>query len=113
MKAWHFVRQSDTGPVLRDGRPVVVGEWLEHTGPLELCKTGLHASEDILDAIGYAPGPVVCRVECEGATLRDADKLVCTRRRVEWMIDAESVLRLWACDCAERALTRERGAERG
>ncbi len=28
------------------------------------------------------------------------------------MIDAETILREWACDCAERALTREREAGR-
>ncbi len=112
MMAWHWVMKSDTGPVLRDGRPVVVGEWVEHDGKLELCISGLHASEDILDALRYAPGAVVCRVECDGEIVRDTDKLACTRRRVEWMIDAESVLRLFACDCAERALTREREAGR-
>ncbi len=110
--AWHWVMKSDTGPVLRDGRPVIVGAWIEHTGKLELCKTGLHASEDILDSLQYAPGAVMCRVECEGDIVRDTDKLVCTRRRVEWLVDGTSLLRLWACDCAERALTREREAGR-
>src|SRR5690606_38045619 len=38
--AYHFV--NDT---LRDGRPVPSdGEWLEHDGPIAICKSGLHAS---------------------------------------------------------------------
>ena len=36
--AWHFVRTTESGPVLRDGRPVVVGEWSDHDGPLVLCE---------------------------------------------------------------------------
>jgi hypothetical protein len=59
MKAWHFV--SDT---LRDGRPVPAdGEVLVHEGPLKLCASGLHASKNILDALHYAPGSTICRVE--------------------------------------------------
>ena len=36
---WHFV-----GDTLRDGRPVPPdGEWLEHTGPIDWCRSGLYA----------------------------------------------------------------------
>ena len=94
--AWHFV--SDT---LRDGRPVPEdGEWLEHDGALVLCKSGLHASEDTLDALQYAPGNTLCRVECAGEMLTSRDKLVCTRRKILWRIDAEPVLRQFARWCA-------------
>ena len=79
--AWHFV-----GARLRDGRAVPPdGEWLEHEGPLVMCKRGLHASEHPSDALKYAPGPTLCRVECEGVELGtgdNADKLVCRRRRI-------------------------------
>jgi hypothetical protein len=95
--AWHFVRGDRT---LRDGRPLVVGEWLEHTGPLVLRKSGLHACVRAMDALMYAPGPVACRVECDGETLRDADKLVCRRRRAIWAVDATDTLRVFARRCA-------------
>jgi hypothetical protein len=52
--AWHFV--ADT---LRDGRPVPKdGVWLEHTGYVRMCETGLHASLQPFDALQFAPGPV-------------------------------------------------------
>ena len=60
--AWHFV-----GATLRDGRPIPPdGEWLVHDGPLVLCHSGLHCSIDPFDALSYAPGPVLCRVEYGG-----------------------------------------------
>lgn len=38
--AWHFV-----GKRLRDDRPIpAIGETLQHTGPLQMCFSGLHAS---------------------------------------------------------------------
>lgn len=53
MKAYHF----NNGHNLRDGRPLPeLGEWLEHTGSLEPCESGLHASEHPLDALNYASG---------------------------------------------------------
>ena len=59
MKAWHFV-----GEMLRDGRPVPPdGEWLVHDGKLVMCESGYHASEQLLDALYYAPGSIICRVE--------------------------------------------------
>lgn len=54
---YHFV-----GATLRDGRPVPQdGEWLEHAGPLVLCRSGLHASLHPFDALQYAKGATCCR----------------------------------------------------
>lgn len=78
-RAWHF-----TSSTLRDGRPVPpAGEWLEHTGPLALCESGLHASERLLDALQYAPGLTLHRVTLDGETLRDNDKFCARRRRID------------------------------
>lgn len=96
IRAYHFV-----GSTLRDGRPVPPdGAWLEHSGPLELCESGLHASEHPFDALRYAPGSTLCRVECDGEILRGGDKLVCSRRRIVARIDATSLLRSYARWCA-------------
>src|SRR5688572_4414174 len=96
VSGWHFV-----GATLRDGRPVPAdGEWLEHSGPLVMCESGLHFSERLIDALYYAPGNTLCRVTCSGQILRDTDKLVCSRRRIDWRIDAEPVLRAFARRCA-------------
>ena len=97
--AWHWHNGK-----LRDGRPVIVGETITHDGLLVLCESGLHASERAADALRYAPGSWISRVECSGETLRQDDKFVCRRRKVLWTYDAERVLWEWLCRCAERAL---------
>jgi hypothetical protein len=98
--AWHFVRDGK----LRDGRPLVVGEWLIHDEatdePLALCVRGLHASIDPLDALSFAPGSQVCLVEVGGRVIYDTDKLVCTARRPLWTADATEVLVDFARECA-------------
>ena len=78
--AWHF-----TGDALRDGRAIpAVGETLRHDGVLVLCKSGLHASERMIDALQYAPGPRLHRVRCEGDIVSEQYKLVCRERTILW-----------------------------
>ncbi len=90
--AWHFV-----GDALRDGRPIPAdGEWLVHTGPVEICATGLHASRRPAHALQYAPGPVLCRVECDDVVDEGDDKLVCRRRRIVQRADITETLRYYA-----------------
>ena len=96
MKAWHFVNNT-----LRDGRPIPPdGVKLIHDGDLVMCESGLHASKNILDALKYAPGNVVCRVEVGGKIIKGDDKLVCSERTILWRVDAEDVLRKFARLCA-------------
>lgn len=62
IKAWHFV-----GDTLRDGRPIPRnGSWLRHDGRIAICESGLHASRRPWHALQYAPGAVLCYVECRG-----------------------------------------------
>lgn len=89
---WHFVDET-----LRDGRPVPAdGVALRHDGAVAICASGLHASERILDALKYASGNIVCRVECDDVESRQEDKLVCRSRTVLWRVDGESLLRDFA-----------------
>jgi len=97
--AWHFL--SDAG-LMRDGRKPRKVE--THKGPLILCDSGLHASRDILDALRYAPGVVLCRVRCSGEIEQDNDKLACTRREILWRMDVRNTLREFARLCALRAV---------
>jgi hypothetical protein len=98
MKAWHFINNKRK---LRDGRPMPkVGEKLVHDGELEMYYSGLHASKKLMDALWYAPGSIICRVECSGKILHDKDKLVCTERTILWTYDATEVLRDFARRCA-------------
>ena len=96
IRAYHFV-----GDTLRDGRPIPAdGEWLVHGGEVVMCESGLHASRDPFDALQYAPGPVLCLVECEGIVSEDKDKLVCRRRKIIARFDATDTLRAFARWCA-------------
>jgi hypothetical protein len=96
IRAYHFV-----GDKLRDGRPVPPdGEWLTHDGEAVMCKSGLHASRDPFDALQYAPGPVLCLVDCDDVVDEGKDKLVCRRRRIVARFDATDLLRAFARQCA-------------
>jgi hypothetical protein len=101
MKAWHFL--ADNGKT-RDGIQVEVGQTLRVDPPLEMCRHGLHASLRALDALDYAPGAIVCRVELSGEIQQEPNKLVASERTVLWMEDATRVLHKFACVCAEQAL---------
>jgi hypothetical protein len=97
---WHF----STGTLgYGDGRKIVIGE--THTvdtttHSLTLCKWGLHASEWIIDALKYAPGPMVYRVRLHGEILRGDDKACATHRTYIAGIDATGILRDFARKCA-------------
>ena len=100
IRAYHFV-----GDTLRDGRPVPPdGEWLIHDGPAVMCKSGLHASRHPFDALLYAPGNVLCLVDCDDVVDEHSDKLLCRRRRIVARFDASRLLREFAADCAESVL---------
>ena len=106
IKAWWFAARDPDGKVRLphgDGREVVVGETLSVEGKIVACKKGLHASVRPLDALQYAPGGVVCRVEVWGDVRKESDKIAGRNRKVLWMADADSALRLFACDCAKEA----------
>jgi hypothetical protein len=92
MLAWHFVDKT-----LRDGSPVPAdGEWLVHTGPVSMCKSGLHYSLDPFDALKYAPGPVLCRVDIDDVVATDPEKGVCRRRKIVKRGDMTEALRYFA-----------------
>ena len=94
--AWHFADNR-----LRDGRPLPPdGEWLVHDGPCVMCKSGLHASRRIIDALQYAPGHTICRVRCADIASEVDDKLLCRRRKILWRVDGEQLLRTFARECA-------------
>ena len=107
---WHFLpedRRTRWG-----GKLVRKGTVIRASGPLVLCENGVHASAKALDALAYAPGPVVCWVRLGGKILHGEDKSVARERKCLAIADAWAVLRLFACWCAERALRAERTAGR-
>ena len=108
---WHFLPADRR---LRWGSREVVeaGQTYRAEGPLALCANGMHASTRALDALIYAPGPVVCRVELLGERLDGGDKSCARERRVLWIADATAGLHAFACAVAMDALhlTEARGA---
>jgi hypothetical protein len=95
MKAWHF-----TNDKLRDGKPVpAIGEKLVHKGDLVLCESGLLASKRIIDALHYASGHMIHRVECGGEIIHGEDELVCTERTILFTVNGERLLRRFARMC--------------
>lgn len=110
--AWHFLR-SDKCLNYPPHTLVETGQTLTATErPLELCSYGLHASIRAIDALSYAPGDIICRVELSGEITHGDDKLCATHRKVLWMTDAANTLHEFACWSAEQALLAERVAGR-
>src|SRR5208282_4322807 len=89
---YHF-----TGKTLRDGSPIPpVGEWLKYEGELKMCESGLHASPTAFQALQYAPGELLHRVELSGEIISQDDKSVAQSRMIVATIDASDVLRNFA-----------------
>ena len=100
---WHFLPADRR---LRWGSREVVeaGRTYRAEGPLVMCRNGMHASKRALDALQYAPGPVVSRVELLGERLDASDKSCARERSVLWIADAATVLHEFACAVATDAL---------
>jgi len=79
MQASWFCRE-DRKLGYKDGRTVRIGITHKVRGRLKLCKNGLHASTRLIDALKYAPGPILYLVDLSGEFLSGEDKL-CARER--------------------------------
>ena len=105
--AYHFLRDDMT-----TGRgnepPWTIGESRTIVGELIMCERGYHSSPRWHDALQYAPGNVACKVLVSEPQIKDYDKWVSHRRILVAAINADRMLRLWACDCADRMLRQER-----
>lgn len=86
--AYHF-----TNDKLRDGQPIpAIGKWLKHSGPVVICQSGLHASRTPFQALSYAPGFKLHKVEVAGVVTEQDDKLVAKKRKIVATIDATSII---------------------
>ena len=100
MIGYHFTN----GDKLRNGRLTPpIGEWLTHDGPVVPCESGLHASEHPFDALTYACGEMLHRVELKRDLVPrgdPVDKYVGRRRKILATIDATELLNAFARWCA-------------
>ena len=100
MTYWHFAEIDDKArPVMRDGTLIKPGKKYE-TGVAQLCVSGYHGSERVIDALHYAPGPWVSKRTITGTIVRGDDKLCGTECVHSEGIDATEVLRKFARMCA-------------
>jgi len=87
--------------------PKRIGAWVAVEGPLALCENGIHVARGEAELVDWLSDEVY-EVEVRGERI-DSDSKACVRecrlvRRVETLNDR--TLRLFAADCAERALSR-------
>ena len=108
MKGWHFLQDSGRlqWPCGRIRKPKVGQTLKVDPDEIRLCRFGLHASTKIMDALTYAPGALICRVELGGKIIKGEDKLVASERTIIQMADATDTLHEMGCWAAERALKR-------
>ena len=96
VQAYHFTN----GYHLRDGQLLETGREYVFDGTPMMCESGYHASRHVFDALKYAPGSILSRVECREITDECDDKIVCKRRTVIQTIDATDLLLRFARMCA-------------
>ncbi len=100
MKAWYF---SGIDKKLRygDDREIAIGVTHEVEGKPTLCRYGLHGSRLLLDALSYAFGPVVWRVELSGEMDKGDNKIAAQKRTyLSGGIDITHILRKFGRLCA-------------
>ncbi len=102
MRCWYF-SAADVLPN-DDGRKIVIGETLTVEGEIVPCERGLHASASAYDALMYAPGPLLWRVELGGTIVAHGDpvdKFAASKRTtLAGGIDVTAALREFARWCA-------------
>ena len=101
---------TGTWPLPRGKRP---GKWFEHEGRLIACESGLHLcrKQDLVKWLG----PVIYEAEYDDTEVMAApDKIVVRRARLVRRLGGwnERNARLFAADCAARALRMEQKAGR-
>lgn len=91
VQGWWFSRTNNK---LRygDNRVAAIGRKHKIKGYPILCERGFHASTNILDAIQYAPGPILWKVKISGEIISSTDKMVGTQREYTHRIDITDIL---------------------
>ena len=79
-----------------DNRTIRIGRTHKVKPPIKLCERGLHASKRPMDALEYAPGPILYLVELSGEIIHGDDKSVATERVYLFGFDATKLLHEFA-----------------
>ena len=104
MRAYHFLKDNMKAGSGNE-KAWKIGEERIFKGDIVMCQRGYHSSPSWYDTLSYAPGSMACIVEIpRKGTKKDPDKSVSPKRKLVDARNAGTALRLWGCDCAERAL---------
>jgi len=60
-----------------------LGEWYKVKGTLEMCWNGFHASEKVIDSMGYVPMECLAKVEVRGDNEKQSDKQCWREMKIE------------------------------
>jgi len=96
---WHFARGDRRLP-FGDRRLIARGATHEAYCTSILRLGGLDGCERITDALDYARGTTLSRIELSGRLARFGDRVYATRRRYIEVMDATNLLRSFARSCA-------------
>ena len=103
VKGWWF-GTTNKKLLYNDNREIVIGKTHKISGDIVPCQHGLHLSKKIIDALNYAPGPVIYKVIGSGVIIPHGDpvdKHACSERTyVAGGVDISNTLRLFARKCA-------------
>ena len=99
---WHFSAAATLAN--GDGRAIRLGDTLTVEGQIHPCYHGLHGSASALDALRYAPGPILWRCALGGAIVPHGDPVdkyaASERTAVAGGVDVTPMLRDFARQCA-------------
>jgi len=103
IRGWWFA-PKDNRLANGDGRQIAVGITHKVEGEVVPCNHGLHLSPRAIDALRYASGPIVYRVEGRGTIVphgNPVDKYACSEREyLSGGVDCSETLRRFARMCA-------------
>jgi hypothetical protein len=106
---YKFLSEDGTSPYavfqwpLPNDKPT---KWVRARGPLIVCENGIHLCRET-DLVFWL-GPVLFEAEARGGRIDSATKIVVREARLLHHVETwnEKTARLFACDCAERAMRR-------
>jgi len=82
--------------------PWKLGKWRKHEGELEMCRSGFHASENVIDAMRYVSAEAIAEVEVRGKHLAQDDKQCWSEMRIlrawEWTKEDSVSLAIYAAE---------------
>lgn len=98
IRAWHFSNGTlhyQTSMTIEAGRVYSI----EPDRKPALCSYGMHGSKRAIDALQWAKGPIISRVDIWGDVEEDNNKLCGRHREVLWVANATRMLHEFACWC--------------